>query len=493
MSSNTTTTNPQAQYSNYLRILYFLTVQPSGFNAIILNVRNEELSMSKIALNWKERLIIALMLFGLFFGAGNIIFPVSLGQQAAGNVGLAVTGFNITAVGLPLLAIAAMGFSETESVFQIANKVNRPFAYFFTVALYLTIGPLFATPRLATVSYEVGITDFVPDHLETPALFLYSALFFLLVLFFSLRSSKIIEWVGKYLTPAFLILLAVILIRALFDTGSFRQVLYPTPAYQMAPLAMGLLEGYNTMDSLAGLAFGIIIIQSIREFGIQQPRQISREVMTSGSLSILLMAFIYIALALLGTHSLQFIPLSVNGGQALSLITRHYFGLAGQVLLAVMITVACLKTAIGLVVALAETFAKFHFFNLKQKHWTIIACLLAFLVANIGFEAILSLSLPVLMLLYPLACVLILLSLLPNRWQSPALYQISMAVTFIPACLDFVKASPDFISQSPLGSSLTQWASHYLPFFDLGFAWLLPATITIVLCLISQKISKAGR
>ncbi|MHA6603008.1 branched-chain amino acid transport system II carrier protein [Aerococcus urinae] len=444
--------------------------------------------MYKIALNWKERLIIALMLFGLFFGAGNIIFPVFLGQQAAGNVGLAITGFNITAVGLPLLAIAAMGFSETESVFQIANKVNRPFAYFFTIALYLTIGPLFATPRLATVSYEVGITDFVPDHWESPALFLYSAFFFLLVLYFSLRSSKIIAWVGKYLTPAFLILLAVILVRALFDTGGFRQGLLPSPAYQVAPLTTGLLEGYNTMDSLAGLAFGIIIIRSIREFGIQQPRQVTREVMLSGSLSILLMALIYIALALLGSHSLQFIAPAENGGQALSLITRHYFGLAGQILLAVMITVACLKTAIGLVVALAETFAKFHFFNLNQKQWTIIACLLAFLVANIGFEAILSLSLPVLMLLYPLACVLILLSLLPQNWQSSALYQITMAVTFVPACLDFIKASPDFISQSGLGSSLTQWASHYLPFFDLGFAWLIPATVTMVLCLLVQKM-----
>ena len=197
-----------------------------------------------------------------FSGAGNVIFPVSLGQAAGGSVWPAILGFNITAVGLPLLAVISMGLSQSESVIDMSQKISKGYSYFFTVALYLTIGPFFATPRLATVSYEVGLSTLIPQEFNTLSLFIYSLIFYSIVLYFSLRPSGILDWIGRYLNPLFLVLLTIILIRAFTSGDPLIGGAASVETYQTVPFSTGLLEGYNTMDGLAGLAFGIIIIKS---------------------------------------------------------------------------------------------------------------------------------------------------------------------------------------------------------------------------------------
>ncbi|MGX7106976.1 branched-chain amino acid transport system II carrier protein [Hutsoniella sourekii] len=440
-------------------------------------------------LSFQQRLVTALMLFGLFFGAGNIIFPVFLGQNAASQVGPAVLGFNITAVGLPLLAIVAMGRSGAGTAMELAGRAGRGFGYFFTVALYLTIGPLFATPRLATVSYEVGLAGLLPAEVNPKlALFIYSLLFFAGVLTLSLKPSKIMDWVGKYLTPTFLFLLAIILIRSWLDpqSGHF----FPVGSYQHNAFTTGLLEGYNTMDSLAGLAFGVIVIQTIRSFGIQEQNKIAREVLFSGSMTLILMALIYLFLALTGSHSLNYLPVASNGGRALSQITQYYFQTPGQILLTLMMIVACLKTAVGLVVALSETFSQLPL-GISQKNWAIIASALSLLIANIGLEAIIQLSLPVLMFLYPLAIVLVFLTFLPASLQGQSLYQICLAVTGLAAFIDAVAASPALIQGQAWAQALISWGESWLPFFQQGFGWLLPAIFGLVLGVAYQSFHQA--
>ena len=152
-------------------------------------------------LSSKQYILLASMLFGMFFGAGNLIFPVSMGQQAGANLWPAAIGFCLTGVGLPLLGIAAMGISRSEGLFDMCNKVGRPYSYFFTCLLYLSIGPLFAIPRTATVSFSVGILPLIPEESSSVILCIFSALFFAIVLFFSLRPSGIMTWVGKILNP----------------------------------------------------------------------------------------------------------------------------------------------------------------------------------------------------------------------------------------------------------------------------------------------------
>ncbi|MBG9978154.1 branched-chain amino acid transport system II carrier protein [Ruoffia tabacinasalis] len=442
----------------------------------------------KFKLTFKEILVVASLLFGLFFGAGNIIFPVSLGQSSGGNVWPAILGFNITAVGLPLLAVISMGLSQSESVIDMTQKISKKYSYFFTVALYLTIGPFFATPRLATVSYEVGLSTLIPQEFGAMSLFIYSFIFYLIVLYFSLRPSGILDWIGRYLNPLFLVLLTVILIRAFTSGDPLIGGEASVESYQNTPFSTGLIEGYNTMDGLAGLAFGIIIIKSIRNIGVTEPKRLASQTVKSGVLSLAVMALIYLCLALLGTQSLNFTDVAPNGGVAMSIVTQHYFGLFGQILLAGVMAVACLKTAIGLVVALAETFADLFPQFLSQRVWTFIATIISFLVANIGLNLIISYSLPVLMLLYPLAITLILLHLFEPIVKSRAIYRSVTFFTMIAALFDMIAALPQPLYQWLQGDMLGSFAKSFLPFYSIGFGWVVPALIGFVVGLILTKV-----
>lgn len=435
---------------------------------------------SKPFLTFKEILAVASLLFGLFFGAGNIIFPVSLGQAAGGNVWPAIIGFNITAVGLPLLAVVSMGLSQSESVIDMSQKISKKYSYFFTIALYLTIGPFFAIPRLATVSYEVGLSTLIPQEFSTMSLLIYSFLFYLIVLFFSLRPSGILDWVGRYLNPLFLLLLTIILIRAFTSGEALIGGAASVESYQNMPFSTGLLEGYNTMDGLAGLAFGIIIITSIRGIGVTNPTRLASETVKSGIFSLTVMGLIYICLALLGTQSLNFTEVAPNGGVAMSIATQYYFGLAGQLLLASIMAVACLKTAIGLVVALSETFSSLFPNKFSQRSWTFIATIISFLVANIGLNLIISYSIPVLMLLYPLAITLILLHLLEPIIKSRAIYRSVTFFTILAASIDMIAALPQPLYQWAQGEFITSLAVSFLPFYSIGFGWVIPALIGFV-------------
>ena len=165
-------------------------------------------------LTFKEILIVASMLFGMFFGAGNLIFPVSMGQMAGNQIWAASAGFLITGVGLPLLGVAALGISRENGLLGLSSRVGKGYGLFFTSALYLTIGPFFAIPRCATVSYTVGIEQLLPGTGRAP-LAIFSLLFFGAVLFFSLRPGEILTWIGKVLNPLFLCFLAVLIFRGL--------------------------------------------------------------------------------------------------------------------------------------------------------------------------------------------------------------------------------------------------------------------------------------
>ena len=231
----------------------------------------------KKKLTCKETIFVASMLFGMFFGAGNLIFPVSMGQMSGSHVWQAAAGFLITGVGLPLLSVAALGISRERGLLELASRAGAGYGLFFTCALYLTIGPLFAIPRCATVSYTVGIEGLLPGQGDPLWLAGFSFLFFAAVLFFSLRPGEIMTWIGKVLNPLFLAFLAVLVLRALSGPMGRTGELPASGAYVDGAFATGLLEGYNTMDALAGLAFGIVVIDVIRRLGVEDPGDCGEE------------------------------------------------------------------------------------------------------------------------------------------------------------------------------------------------------------------------
>ena len=215
-------------------------------------------------IGFREMVFVASMFFGMLFGAGNLIFPVSMGQKAGMETLLASLGFCITGVGLPLLSVVAMAVSKTSSMTDMARLVGKRFSYFFTTLLYLCIGPLFAIPRTAVVPFQVGIVPYLPKNAHKMMLFLFSLLFFGIVLVLSLKPGKLLTYVGKVLNPIFLLFLSVLLFTALiFPMG--KMTAFPaTAGYEGGSLLKGLFEGYNTMDVVGALAFGNILIQTIR-------------------------------------------------------------------------------------------------------------------------------------------------------------------------------------------------------------------------------------
>lgn len=436
-------------------------------------------------LSTRNLVFIGMMLFGLFFGAGNLIFPVFVGQQAGTHFWPALLGFLVSGVGLPLLGVMAIGITKVTGVFGLAQKVGRPYAYGFTILLYLCIGPLFALPRLASISFTVGLAPFIPAAHQSQALLLYSILFFVVAWFFARKPSQIMTYVGKVLTPVFLVLLGLLLIMVVLKPMGTGKA--AVAAYATTPISAGFTAGYSTMDALAALAFGIIVVNALKQLGVTQPTRIAVATMRAGGLAVLLMAIIYGLLALLGRNATsQFAP-AANGGPVLAKVAHAYFGNFGNVLLAVLVVIACLKTAIGLITAFGDTF-KALFPKVPYAALIGLASAVPLIFANVGLERLLQISTPILYFIYPLAITLILLGLLSrflgeSRW----LFGTVTVCTLFPAILDSLNVLPPALHHGWIATILQ--LGHWLPGFSMGLGWLLPAGIGLVVGKVLAKIN----
>ena len=447
-------------------------------------------------LTMRQKILVAGTLFGMFFGAGNLIFPVHLGQLAGRNVIPAIIGFIVTAVGIPIFGVAAIGITHSDGLQTLSSKVGKGYGIFFTCLLYLTIGPLFAIPRCATVSFTTGVAPMLlgPSK-EWLALLIFSAIFFAFVLFFSLRPGKITVWIGKIINPIFLLFLAVLVIAALTNPGASIAAVEPVEAYATGTSSFfsSFIEGYGTMDAIAGLAFGIVVVDVIRRMGVDNDDAVAVDVLGSGALTGILMAVIYIVTILMGTQSRGLFEISDNGGIALTQIAGHYFGGVGQIILAVTITFACLKTSIGLVTSCSETFVKMTHGKLSYKAWAILFTLFSFAVSNVGLSAIIEYSIPVLMLIYPPAIALIILAFAGKLFHHDrAVYVSVMIFTWAAAIFDFMKTLPAGVQTALRLGAPVAFAKQYLPLFDLNLGWLLPAVIGFVIGM-AIHLSKRSR
>ena len=442
-------------------------------------------------MNTSARVAIGFMLFALFFGAGNLIFPAQLGQEAGESLIPAISGFLITGVGLPLLGILAIGFSGSENLQQLASRVHPAYGLFFTALLYLTIGPFFAAPRTATVAYEIGIAPLLGESSGQTALFIFTLIFFAITLLFSLYPTRLVDIIGKLLAPALVVLLTILLAVAIFNPmGSIQN---PVEAYEGAAFAKGFLEGYNTMDALASLVFGMIIITSIHSFGLHSKKEVFVEVAKSGFIAIVLLGVIYIGIAYLGATSVTALGMFDNGGPVLSGAASHYFGTLGSLILMVVIILACLTTAIGLVTANAEYFHML-FPRISYRIFVIFFAGLTFVIANFGLTNIINFSIPMLMFLYPLAIVLMLLTFVaPIFNNAQVVYVSTIAITFLLSLVDGLVALCDSLNIDVFQwlVSLTGFLDRVLPFYSEGLGWLIPALITILISGVFAKATNA--
>ena len=435
--------------------------------------------MKQTRLTHKQRILVATTLFGMFFGAGNLIFPVHLGQIAGYNVVPAMIGFIITAVGIPILGVAAIGNTHSDGLQALSTKVGKHYGYVFTCLLYLTIGPFFAIPRCATTSFTTGIAPMLGDGVsEAMVLFVFSLVFFAVVLFLSLRPQGITVWIGKIINPIFLVFLALLVFAALRNPSAAVSTVQPEAAYESNALFSAFIEGYGTMDAIAGLAFGIVVIDIIRGMGVQDDGAIAKDVLSSGVLTGILMGIIYVATILMGTQSRGLFEASENGGIALVQISGHYLGAAGSIVLAITITFACLKTSIGLVTSCADTFSRMFPKGFSYKTWAVVFSVFSFVVSNFGLSKIINYSLPVLMFLYPLAITLILLALCGKLFDHDKAVYVSVTVfTCVAALFDLLKTLPAELQPT----ALVELGRKIFPWFDLNLGWVVPAVIGFII------------
>lgn len=421
-------------------------------------------------LGLKDQWALGFMTFALFLGAGNIIFPPSAGLSAGAGVWWAALGFLITAVGLPILTLVVVA-QAGGGMSHLTHPLGRALGLGLAVVVYLAIGPLFATPRTAVVSFELAVVPLVGS--SAVALFVYALVYFSLVLYLALERGHLMQRVGAFITPVLLVGLCILGISAVVQPAGTIPASLPDST-QSSPLLKGILDGYLTMDTLGGLVFGVVITGALRDYGISDTAATVRYTLRAGLIAAACLVAVYLAFFYLGATSSALVTDPNNGAKILLAYVQYTFGTAGYLLLGVVISLACLTTAVGLVVACAEFFSRIS--PIRYPVLVVLLTLFSFAVANRGLTELIRVSLPVLIGLYPLAIMLVVLNLMRPLWQHPPMvFRLVLAVTFLCGVVDGLVAAqledwvPSFFRQLPL-------SAHNLGWFWPSLGMLLVAT-----------------
>ncbi len=406
------------------------------------------------------------MTFAFFLGAGNIIFPPLAGQLAGENMLSAMSGFLVTAVGLPLvgiIAVAMAGGGWQGLTRDLPSKV----ATLMAVLIFIIIGPAFAAPRTGLVAYEMAVKPFLSADAGQASLTTFSVIFFAIALFFAWSRGKLIDMIGKFLTPALFIVLAVLAIAVFVNPQA--SIVAAQGEYATQAFTKGFLEGYNTMDTFAALMFGMLIVDVIRSKGISDEKTTCTYLIYAGLIAAAGLAFVYISLFYLGATSSTVAPNAGNGGVILTAYVMALFGAPGQVILSAIVLLACLTTAIGLISACADYFSSLT--PMSYKKWAVVLAVICAVVANVGLNQLIALSVPVLFALYPVAIALVALTLVRKWLPNPRLaYRVVLLVSFIFSMIDVAKY---------LKFDVSMFSS--LPLFNYGMAWVLPTLVALVI------------
>lgn len=412
----------------------------------------------------KQIVAIGLMLFAMFFGAGNLIFPVFMGQSSGDNTIWATLGFLLTGVGLPILGVAAIGYSGGDMQ-DLASRVCKKYAIFFSVVLYITIGPAFAIPRTATTSFEIAIAPFFAPAMKDMALYGFAAIFFLLSWWLSVSPSKLVDRIGKVITPALLLFLAVLFVAATLSPMGHWQA--ASAAYQdpLKALTQGFLDGYNTMDALASFVFGIIVVNAVRQFGVEDNKTVALLTLRAGVIAGACLGIIYVFLCFIGAASVSQLGMLENGANILVGVSTYYFGSFAQILMGLIVFLACFTTSVGLITSCGEYFNRL-IPGLNYKIWVTIFSVVSFATALFGLTTIIKAAIPVLMFLYPLTISLVILTFAhPLFGGYKAVYATGTLFTLVMALYDGIHTAG-----VSLGGLDTFMAS--LPLANHGMAWL---------------------
>ncbi|ACD23466.1 branched-chain amino acid transport system II carrier protein [Clostridium botulinum] len=413
--------------------------------------------------NTKDIIIIGFALFAMFFGAGNLIFPPFLGHMVGDQYILGVIGFVCTGVGLPLLAIIAT--TKGDGTFEtMASKIGPKFAIIFATILFIAIGPMLAIPRTAATTYELTINPLVPSLSPLISMIIY----FGINLIFVLKRSTIIDTIGKYLTPALILILTFIIVK-----GVVSPIGHVVSTDATSVLSSSFIEGYQTMDALAGLLFASVITTTLRQKKYSDKEILPMTIKSSG-VAIVGLAFIYGGLMYLGAQTSGFDIPDLSKTGLLLLISNSVLGNIASTLIGTAIGLACLTTSIGLLTAGSSFFEKISNGKLPYKINAIAISVISIVIGCLGVDNIVKISSPILSILYPVTITLIITTLADKYITNIRAIRLAVYTSLLFGILEIVPSiNLNFI---PLGS--------------LGFAWILPTLIAMIIGYIAFPLRK---
>ena len=435
----------------------------------------------------RQSLMVGVTLFSMFFGAGNLILPPLLALQAGTGSIPAMVGFLITAIGLPVMGIVAVALAGTAR--DLAGRVHPRFSGLFVAAVYLAIGPCLAIPRTSSTAFEM-LAPLLPAGVPVDAARLaFSIAFFAVAFALALHPNALTKLLGRITGPALILLIVAVVGSALLAPAGAPQV--PQPPYAGNEAVQGFLTGYQTMDLLASLTFGLVIAENIRSLGVRDAAGLTREVSKAGLVAGILMGLIYCGLAFVGAGFGTVMPEATNGAAILTASATLHFGVAGTIVVAAIFLLACLNVCIGLISCCGTYFAENYgaasadsaihkLGRISYPIWAAAFAVFSCFVSNFGLDAILTFSVPLLNALYPVSIVLVLMGMAHRACDAlPQLWPWTAGVTAIVSVIVAVRDA--FAPALPLPLDA-------LPLADIGLGWVIPALVALLVGLVHATV-----
>lgn len=421
----------------------------------------------------KDLFVIGFALFAMFFGAGNLIFPPYLGLISGHQWWVGFLGFTITDAGLGLLAIIALSKYDG-NLNALASRINKTFAIIISTAIILCIGPFLATPRTAATTYEVGI---LPIFGESVNRYLFSVIFFIVVFLLSIRSSKVVDIIGTFLTPSLLICMIILIIKGIISPiGKISETSMIDNVLQR-----GITDGYQTMDALAGCMFALVVINAVKTRNYSSQKTEIKATILSGIIAAVFLALIYGGLLYLGaqTSTLGIYDVSTDKTSLLVDITNTTLGGVGVYILGIITALACLTTAIGLISATGNFFHDLSKGKISYEAVVIICSIVSCIISMLGVNQIINISAPILEVLYPCTMTIVLLGLFNEKIKDDIVFKIPSLVSLIFGFL-FVLQKKELLGK--FGQTLESF-----PLQQFGLGWVFPMLIGLLVSIIIAK------
>ena len=423
-----------------------------------------------MTLNTQKSLLLGLFIFSMFFGAGNLIFPPQLGVMSAEHSWVALAGFTMTAVIFVMLALITV--IKTNGLENLAGRVHPVFATIFVILIYLSIGPCLAIPRTASTSFEMLATPFLAG--DTSTLFgmskatvlqaLYSLGFFAIAFSIARKPSQLSRILGRFLTPTLLTLI-FILFMAVF-VGPYDVPGVANATYAASPFTKGFLDGYQTMDAIAALNFGLLVVLNLKGMGVTEEKDMVRETIRGGIIAGVCMFAIYAMLTYIGMQAGGTFTGLENGANTLTQVAQNKFGTGGLILLGAIFFIACLNTCTSLLSACSSYFSGL-LPKMSYMQWLVLFTVSSMIVSNAGLTNILKFSIPVLVAIYPIALVLIVLGLFQRFFTHHRyVYVVSILFTGVLSIMSGLKVA-----------GIPMPVLEYLPLYRQDLFWVIPAIV----------------